>query len=107
MLELLLCTLEGLGGADAVEVGQDAHHLGKAMGLEHVEKLKGFHLEAKAGVDHEEDQVGNLGQVDHRIDLVGALVKGQPPVLARNHGHRAQDCARVCVCVGGGCKEMG
>ncbi len=44
----------------------------KEIDLKHVEELKGLHLEAKAGVNQQQHQVGELGRIDHCIEILRA-----------------------------------
>ena len=50
-LELLFRGPESLDVAEAVQMGQNAHHFGKTVHLQHVEELEGFHLEPEAERD--------------------------------------------------------
>jgi hypothetical protein len=47
---------------------------------------RAHHLEPERAVDHEEDEVGDLADVDHRVQVVRALDDRQPPALARDDG---------------------
>ena len=51
VLEQLAGLSQILGRAELVQMRKDAHHLGKAMRLQDVQKLKRLHLEAKLGID--------------------------------------------------------
>lgn len=42
-----------------------------------VEKLHRLHLEAVVAVDHEQDNVRDLGDVDHGLQLIGTLEEGK------------------------------
>lgn len=48
-----------------------------------------YHLKAKAGINHEEDQIGHLGAVDHGAEVIRALHEGEPALLAGDHGNGA------------------
>lgn len=53
---------------------------------EDVEELHSLHLKAVVSVDHEEDNVGNLGDVDHGLELVGTFEEGQALLLRGDDG---------------------
>ena len=91
MLKLFLGLFELLAAGDEVHVGEDAHDARKAVHLAYVEKLKGLHLEAEAGVYHEQDEVGTFGCVDHGTHCVLALVEGEATIFASHHGDGAFD----------------
>ena len=114
LLEPLFRRPQLLALAEAVEVREDADDLRKAMNLEHVEELERLHLKAEGSVHEQENEVSNLGQVDHGRGLVGAcgiarfywlsellpanttranekptLEKAEALLLARDHGDRS------------------
>ena len=76
---------------EPVQMGQNTHDLGETVRLEDVEELKGLHLETKAGVDHQQDQVCNFGNVDHAVQVIVAFNEGQTPLLATDHRNRTLD----------------
>jgi hypothetical protein len=90
LLEPLLGILERLGLSEQVEMGQDAKHVSRhTRGGEDVEELHSLHLEAVVSVNHEKDNVGHLGDVDHGLELVGAFDKGQALLLGSDDGNGA------------------
>ena len=77
-------------------MGEDTDDFWKAMGLEHVQEFKRFlskqcvpgmryngrytyHLEAERSVNHAKNEVDNFANVDHRIEVIVTLDKGEPP----------------------------
>ena len=87
MLEPLLRILQRLRFPEQVEMSQYAEDVtGHAGGGEDVEELHGLHLEAVIAVDHEQDDIGDLGDVDHGLELVGTFDKGQPLLLRGDDG---------------------
>ena len=89
LLEVLLGALQRLGVLEGVEVREDAHDPGEAVHLTDVEELKDLHFEAEGGVDEEQHEVGDLGHVDHGVDVVRALDEGEAAALARHYSHGA------------------
>lgn len=67
LLEGLLCRALDGNLFDQVEMCQDTDNLWEPMSLKNVEKLKGFHFKAKAGINHEKNEICNLSNVDHRV----------------------------------------
>ena len=59
------------------------------MRLKNIKELKGLHLESEGGVDEEQDEVGRLGQVAHRVEVVPALEEGDATLLAADHRDRS------------------
>lgn len=61
------------------------------MWRKNVEKFHSLHLEAKIAVNHEQDYVCNLCNVDHGIDVVGAFDKGEAAFLASDDGDGSEN----------------
>ena len=61
---------------------EDADDLWKAVSLQDVEKLEGFHLETEARVNKKQNKVGNLGDVNHGVEVIHTLYEGEPALLA-------------------------
>mmetsp|Transcript_38148 Transcript_38148/g.114055 ORF Transcript_38148/g.114055 Transcript_38148/m.114055 type:complete len:788 (-) Transcript_38148:151-2514(-) len=72
MLEQLFRLAEILGGAKFVEMSKDTHDAGESVDLEHVEEFERLHLESVFGVDAQQDQIGDLGAVEHG----GGILRG-------------------------------
>ena len=51
LLQSLLDLLEGLLVLERVEMCEDTHHLGEAMGLQDVQELKCLHFKSKTGIN--------------------------------------------------------
>mmetsp|Transcript_6057 Transcript_6057/g.15446 ORF Transcript_6057/g.15446 Transcript_6057/m.15446 type:complete len:225 (-) Transcript_6057:2167-2841(-) len=79
---------------------KNAHDFGKAVRLEHIQKLKGFHFKAKLGVHHQQYQIGNLGAVQHGRRVVGALKERNTLVLSGHHCNGPCDGCQVVIGVG-------
>lgn len=58
-----------------------------------------YHLETKGTVDHEENEVGNLANVDHAVEVVVALDEGQTTLLAGDDGDGALGLCERLFCV--------
>ena len=85
-LESLLGVLECLRLAEEIKMGQDTKDVTRHTSSgKDVEKLHSLHLKAKVSINHQEDDVGNLCDVDHSLELVGALDEGQSLLLGRNN----------------------
>ena len=76
MLEAFLGFAEIFAALDLVEVSQHAHHTRKSMHLEDIQIFEGLHFEPKVTIDHEENEIGHLGRVDHGVEIVLAFEKG-------------------------------
>lgn len=48
-----------------------------------------YHFKAKRAVDHEQDKVGNLANINHAVDVVVALDKREPSLLAADNSNGA------------------
>ena len=70
-----------------VQVGENSHDSREPVDLAYIEKLKDFHFEPEGGIDQKKNQVDNLGQVDHCVDIVVALDESDAPLLSRHDGH--------------------
>jgi hypothetical protein len=65
---------------------------GSSQQLHTVEVPEGaHHLKAKGAVDHEEDEVGNLADVDHRVQVVIALDEREAAAFAGDDGDGPAD----------------
>ena len=93
-LAQVLCRLE------LIEVGKNTHDLWESVRLQYVQKLKRFHFKAKFGIDTKQDQVSNLGAVEHRRGVVaGALQKGDALVLGGYDGDWTGNGCKIVICV--------
>jgi hypothetical protein len=83
VLETLLLRLEGLLLAEKIEVGQDTKDVTRhTTGRQDVQELHRLHLEAIVSVNHEQDNVDNLGYVHHGGQRIGrALHECESPPL--------------------------
>lgn len=97
MLEQLASLSKVLGRAELVQMRKDAHHLGKAMRLQDVQKLKRFHLKAKLGIDAKEDEVGDLGAIQHGGRVVGTFHQRDALLLSRYDRDGPNDVGEVMV----------
>mmetsp|Transcript_11990 Transcript_11990/g.44558 ORF Transcript_11990/g.44558 Transcript_11990/m.44558 type:complete len:360 (+) Transcript_11990:3098-4177(+) len=98
MLELLLRVPQGLVLAKRIQLREHAHDPRKAVDLEDVQELEGFHLEAEARVDEQQDQIRDLGQVHHGAEVMcRALEERHAAPLARDHRDGASDLPDVAV----------
>ena len=70
LLDGLLVVLQFFALLCTIQVGEHAHHLGHTMQLQQVQELKGLHFVTKRCVDQNKNQVGNLCQVSHSVDVV-------------------------------------
>mmetsp|Transcript_43129 Transcript_43129/g.69692 ORF Transcript_43129/g.69692 Transcript_43129/m.69692 type:complete len:255 (+) Transcript_43129:766-1530(+) len=61
-------------------MSQDPNHSREPVYLKNVDELEGLQLKAVGGVDHEQRQVGDLGQVEHGTHLLRALHDGDTPL---------------------------
>lgn len=84
-LTCLFLLLELLLLLDHVHVGHDGHELGHAVHLADVDELEVLHFEAEGGVDQEQRQVRDFGDVYHGVDVVGDFDQRDAPLLA---GHQ-------------------
>lgn len=79
-------------------MGEKTNDFGESVGLENVEKLERFlesarsstravahHFKAKTTVNHQQDQIHDLSQINHAIQIVSAFHKSDSPRLARYH----------------------
>jgi len=117
LFEALLLRLERRRRLDEVKVREDGHELGHAVRRERRQGLESFlrarkesqvgrggsesrkrerthHLEPEAAVDHEEDEVGDLGRVDHGAQVVGDLDEGEAAGLACERAGRRRVSSR-------------
>lgn len=101
-LQGLFGVLQGGGLLDEVEVGEYSDDLRKPMRLQDVEELESFlygrergtedqrrttyHLETVRAVDHEQDEVRNLPDVDHGVEVVIAFDEGEALLLPADDG---------------------
>ncbi len=70
----LLRVFQSLRFSKEIEMREDAEDIARhSSGGQDVEKLKGLHLEAVVAIYHQQDDVGNFGNVKHRLELVGTL----------------------------------
>ena len=92
VLEPLLGLLLLLGGRDEVEVREDAHHPREPVCLQDVQELERLHLEAVRRVREQQHQVRDLGDVDHRAQVVGALEERETSVLPRDDSDGTVHC---------------
>lgn len=77
-LETLLGILEGLWLAEQVEMCEYTKDVSRHTGgCQHIKELHSLHFKAVVSVNHQQDNVGNLGNVHHGLELVGAFDKGQ------------------------------
>lgn len=90
LLEFLFPFAELLVFLELVQVSEHAHDFWEAVYLEDIEKLECLHFKPKRSVNEEEDQVCDLGNVNHRVEVVGALDKRESPLLARDDGDGTQ-----------------
>lgn len=97
MLEQLAGLSKILGRAELVQMRKYAHHLGKAMRLQDVQELKRFHLKAKLGIDAQEDEVGDLGAIQHGGRIVGTFHQRDALLLPRNDRDGPNDVGEVVV----------
>eukprot|EP00444_Apocalathium_aciculiferum_P012474 CAMPEP_0183476434 /NCGR_PEP_ID=MMETSP0370-20130417/166432_1 /TAXON_ID=268820 /ORGANISM="Peridinium aciculiferum, Strain PAER-2" /LENGTH=173 /DNA_ID=CAMNT_0025669277 /DNA_START=246 /DNA_END=764 /DNA_ORIENTATION=- len=74
---------------EAVQVSEHTDDTRKAVHLHDVDELEGLELEAEGGVDHDEDEVRDLGQVEHRGHVLGALDDGHAPLPTADERYRA------------------
>jgi hypothetical protein len=49
------------------------------------------HLEAERTIDHEQDEISNFADVNHGIDVIIALDKGEVTVFTADNGDGAVD----------------
>lgn len=101
LLQSLLLSFESSGRLNEVEVGKDSDELGETVGGKGGEGFEGFlqekegelrlretrdrkthHLETETSVNHHENQISNLGDIDHRSEVVRDLDEGKAAVLA-------------------------
>jgi hypothetical protein len=47
------------------------------------------HLETKGAIDHQEDQVCDFANVDHRIDIIVAFYESEAPLFATHNSDRS------------------
>lgn len=97
MLEQLASLSQILGRAELVQMRKDAHDLGKAMRLQDVQKLKRFHLKAKLGIDAKEDEVGDLGAIQHGGRIVGAFHERDSLLLPGDDRDGPNDIGQVVI----------
>lgn len=81
-LEALLCGADGGGLFDEIQMGENAHDLGEAVCLEDVEKFHRLHFKAKRRINHEEDKIGNLADVDHGVEVVATFNECEPALFS-------------------------
>jgi hypothetical protein len=69
-------------------MGQDTEYISRhAAGRQRVQKLHCLHLEAIITVDHEEDNIRDLGRINHARERVGgAFEERQAPSLRCHDG---------------------
>lgn len=106
MLQPLLGVLECLLLLDEVEVSQKTNDFGETVRLKNVEKLECFlivsktlvlahHLESKTSINHEQNQVGDLANVNHGVEIVVALDECQTTGLAADTGDGSANVIQV------------
>mmetsp|Transcript_43718 Transcript_43718/g.66013 ORF Transcript_43718/g.66013 Transcript_43718/m.66013 type:complete len:203 (-) Transcript_43718:385-993(-) len=99
VLEELFCFAEILHCLELVKVRKNAHDFGETVCLQHVEKLKGLHLEAVLGVHHQQHEVSHFGQVQHGRCVIWALEKCHALIFASHHRHGACHTRQVVVAI--------
>ena len=76
-------------------MGEDAKDVaGHTRGGKNVKELHSLHFEAEVSIDHEKDNVGDLCNIDHGLEFVGAFDEGQSLLLGgddRDRSHRILD----------------
>mmetsp|Transcript_357 Transcript_357/g.651 ORF Transcript_357/g.651 Transcript_357/m.651 type:complete len:309 (+) Transcript_357:1351-2277(+) len=98
VLEELFGLAQVLRRLELIEVRKDTHDLWKAVRLQNVQEFKGLHLESKLGVDAQQDQIGNLGTVQHGRGVVaGALQQRDALVLGGDDRDGPRDGRQVVV----------
>jgi hypothetical protein len=80
-------------------MSKHTQNLREAVELQDVQELEGLHLEPVAGVDHQQDQVGDLGQIRHGVDILRTLVERKPLLLACDNSDWPEDVSEVLVAV--------
>lgn len=73
ILQELLSLLQCFSVGNRIEMCKNSHDFRHAVNLTDVEEFKDFHLEAKTGVTHEQNEIGTLGNVNHSVDVVVAF----------------------------------
>ena len=66
MLEDLLGATQLLVDFEGVEVGENAHDLGKAVNLKNVQEFKRLHFKTESSIYQQEDEVSNCRRVSIR-----------------------------------------
>ena len=82
VLENFLCLFELLVVFEHVEVREDAHDSRESVHLADVEEFENLHLETERSVRQEKNQISHLGDVYHRIDVVGAFDQSHSTLLS-------------------------
>jgi hypothetical protein len=76
--------------AEQIQVSQDTKDVaGHTSSGQDVEKLHSLHLETVVAVNHEKNDIGNLGDIHHGFQLVGTLHERQSLFLRGNDGDGA------------------
>lgn len=63
VFEQFLRLAKVLGRPKLIQMRKHTHDFGKAVYLQNVEELKGFHFKAKLGIDTEQHEISNLGTI--------------------------------------------
>lgn len=91
-------------------MGEDAKDVsGHTGGGKDVKELHSLHLESEVSIDHQEDNVGDLCDVDHGLEFVGAFDEGQSLLLGgddRDRSHGVLD-GFLCISSNEGLEEGG
>ena len=82
MFELFLGFFELFHVGDEIHMSEHAHDTRKAVDLADIQELECLHFEAKAGVDHEQYEIGYFGHINHRVEVVVTLDERKTLVLS-------------------------
>mmetsp|Transcript_89612 Transcript_89612/g.254000 ORF Transcript_89612/g.254000 Transcript_89612/m.254000 type:complete len:249 (-) Transcript_89612:321-1067(-) len=81
--------------SEAVQVSEHSYDTGETMHLQDVDELEGLELEPEGGVNEEQHQVRDLGEVQHRGHVLRALHDRQPALAAAHECDRAMQSQQL------------
>jgi hypothetical protein len=67
---------------------ENAHTIRKPTLFQNANKLKSLHFKSNTGIDDQQDQIRNFGQIHHGIDIIGTLDESDSLRFARPASNR-------------------
>lgn len=91
MLQAFLGHLQGALLLEKIEVGKDTENIARhTAGRQSVQKFHSLHLESIVSINHQKNDICDLGHVDHGCEGVGRTFhKGEALLLRGDNSQRA------------------